>query len=85
MILYKIYVSSNFPAFTTFLGDFADIHSAKAVISGFHDTQHEIIEDKDLFKSVKTFKDLEKACSVKVYKWTVGETPVDPEKGILQF
>lgn len=85
MILYKIYVNSSFPAFTTFLGDFADIHSAKAVIKGFHDTQYKIIESQDLFKSVKTFEELEKACPVKVYKWTVAETPADPEKGILQF
>lgn len=85
MILYKIYVSSNFPAFTAFLGDFADLYSAKAVIKGFNDTQYNIIDDKDLFKDVKTFEDLEAACSVKVYKWTVGETPADPEKGTLQF
>lgn len=85
MILYKIYTSNSFLAFTTFLGDFADLYSAKAVIAGFNDTQYNIIDNEYLFKSAKTFEDLEAACSIKVYKWTVGETPVDPENGTLQF
>ena len=85
MILHKIYLSNNFLALTAFLGDFADLYSAKAVIKGFNDTQYNIIDNEYLFKSAKTFEDLEASCAIKVYKWTVGETPANPEKGILQF
>lgn len=83
MVLYKIYVSNGFPPFETFLGDFTDINSAKAVIKGFHDTQHRIIDYPERFESAGTFEALERTGNIKIHKWIVGET--NSERGVLQW
>jgi len=83
VVLYKIYVINSFPPFETFLGDFTDVHSAKAVIKGFHDTQHMCIDFPDKFQKAETFEALEDAGNITVRKWIVGET--DTGRGVPQF
>lgn len=83
MELYKVYAVGVKPPFHAFLGDFAELQSAKAVIRGFNDTQHKIINSLDLLKKAQTFSDLENSCSVKVYKWIIGEVTDDSSRGTL--
>lgn len=83
MELYKIYAYSVVPQIETFLGDFTELPSAKAVIKGFNDTQYEIISNYKAFAAAKTFKELPNVGNIKVLTRIIGDTKHNPGK--LQF
>ena len=83
MEIYKVYAYNFYPPLETFLGDFTDLPSAKAVIKGFHDTQYEVIVDHKNFAAAKTFKELENVGNIKILTRYIGDTNKNP--GELQF